>query len=152
MNSLILLLLITLCYAGYNLLVKLAGEQAGGVSPILATVALQVAALSVSCIYLAWLLRQGQALVLPDRAFQFAILAGVCIGLAEIMYFYLFRGFAGEQALPASLAIPIVVGGTIVISVLAAVLAFGERPNSMQWLGIALAGCGLLVLALGSRT
>ena len=151
MYSLILLLLITLCYAGYNLMVKLAGAQAGAASPILATMALQLVALGVSGVYLAVLWRQGEMLALPTRAFQFAALAGVCIGLAEVMYFYLFRGVAGMPAMPATVAIPVIVGGTIVISVVFAVMVLGERPNPLQWLGVMLAACGMLVLAFGSR-
>jgi drug/metabolite transporter (DMT)-like permease len=148
MYSLILLLLITLCYAAYNLLVKVSGDQTAGASPILATITLQAAALGVSVCYLLVVLRQGAALSLPGRAFQFAALAGICIGLAEVMYFYLFRGVSGEAGMPASQAIPVIVGGTIVISALAAVLLFGERPGPVQWLGITLAGCGMLILAL----
>ncbi len=151
MYSLILLLLITLCYAAYNLLVKASGDQAGLAAPILATITLQLAALGVSCIVLLHLLRQGEVLAMPGRAFGFAIAAGICIGLAEVMYFYLFRGVDGNPGMAASVAIPVIVGGTIVVSVLVAALAFGERPNGMQWLGITLAAAGMLVLALGAR-
>ena len=52
MNAWMLLLLITLMYAGYNLFVKVSGDHAAGTvtTTILATISLQTAALVVSLI------------------------------------------------------------------------------------------------------
>ena len=152
MRTLLLLVLITVFYASYNLLVKVSSNHAGqdASSPILATLSLQVAALSVSLAYLLYLTRQGSNLMLPGKAYLWAMAAGLCIGLAEILYFYLFRGIDGEKALNASSAIPFIVGGTIVITVVISVFVFGESLNKGQWAGVALAFAGMFVIALNS--
>ena len=54
---------------------------------------------------------------LPIRTYAWAVGAGICISIAEILYFYMFQGFAGEARIEASRAIPFIVGGTIVTSV-----------------------------------
>ncbi|MCY3767824.1 MAG: hypothetical protein OXG56_00430 [Gammaproteobacteria bacterium] len=149
MRTLILLILITVCYAGYNLLIKVSGSHTGSVNtaPILATMALQASAFGVSVAYLIYLTQQNASVTLPGKAFIWAVGAGVCIGLAEILYFYLFRGFAEDKPVAGSVAIPFVVGGTIVISVLVSVLAFGEPLKPVQWLGVVLAFSGMILLA-----
>ena len=149
MRTLILLILITICYAGYNLLVKVSGSHTGSVNiaPILATMALQATALGVSVVYLLYLTQQNVNVALPGKAFKWAVGAGVCIGLAEILYFYLFRGFAEDKPVSGSIAIPFIVGGTIVISVLVSVLVFGETLKPVQWLGVILAFSGMILLA-----
>jgi len=150
MRSLILLGLVTVFYAAYNLLVKVSSSSTGSVTtaPILATIALQATALTVSSVYLIYLTRQNVSIALPGRAIFWAVGAGICIGLAEIIYFYLFRGFAGEKAMPASMAIPFIVGGTIAISVVVSILVFGESLKPLQWLGVTLSFVGMIVLAL----
>ncbi len=150
MNTLTLLLLITACYAGYNLLIKLSGEVAGpSVSPLLATISLQLAALSVSLVYLAYLWRSQAAIELPAKAYPWAIAAGVCIGLAEIFYFYLFRETEAGKTVAASVAIPTIVGGTIVVVTCVSFWLFGERLSLVQWSGLGLAMVGLVLLATG---
>lgn len=147
----ILLILITACYAGYNLLVKVSGGLAGAASPIVATICLQLAALSVSLVYLFIVLRGGGSVAIPLRALAFAVAAGLCIGLAEVMYFYLFRGVGGAAGMPASVAIPLIVGGTILVSVLIAVFVFHEGLGPRQWGGVVMAAAGLALLASGAR-
>lgn len=151
MTSLSLLILITACYAAYNLMVKVSGGLAGAASPILATIGLQLAALGVSLIYLLFTLRSGVSVAVPTKALVYAMVAGLCIGLAEVMYFYLFRGVGGGPGMPASVAIPLIVGGTIVISVLIAVTFFNESLDIRQWSGVMLAVTGMLLLVAGPR-
>ncbi len=79
-----LLLLITLLYAGYNLFVKVSGEHAAGAvtTTILATISLQTIALVVSLVFAAYLLmRGGQSFALPPASLKWAVLSGVCIGV-----------------------------------------------------------------------
>ncbi|MXZ80271.1 MAG: EamA family transporter [Gammaproteobacteria bacterium] len=153
MKTLAVLALITFCYAGYNLFIKVSMSHAEStaISPIIATICLQASALAVSILYLLSLVRDSVALAdLPFRAYAWAIGAGICIGIAEILYFYLFRGFAGEAKIEASTAIPFIVGGTIVIAVVVSVFLFGESLSPIQWIGTALALAGMLVLAASS--
>ena len=107
--SLILLLGVTSLYAGYNLLVKVSSGHVPAVAttPILATIALQVAALAVSAAFAAGLvLRSGHVLAVSPAAVAWAVAAGLCIGAAEIGYFYLFRGVGGAQPMAANVANP----------------------------------------------
>ena len=151
MQTLVLLLLVTACYAAYNLLVKVSsGHSLGAASPVTATISLQVAALSVSLVYLVFLMRQPINLALPARAYLWAIAAGICIGLAEVRYFYLFRGIGGEKPIAASTAVPFVVGGTIAIVIAVSSFIFREVLNTGQWIGVVLTFAGMSVLALSS--
>lgn len=151
MQTLVLLLLITACYAAYNLLVKVSsGYSDATTTPIMATISLQLAALSVSLIYLLYLARQPLSIVLPGRAYAWAVAAGICIGLAEVMYFYLFRGVAGEKSIAASTAIPFVVGGTIVIVLAISSFVFRETLNSGQWIGVGLTFAGMSMLVIST--
>ncbi|MGI9317432.1 MAG: EamA family transporter [bacterium] len=151
MQTFILLFSVTACYAAYNLLVKVSsGYSDPTTTPILATISLQLAALSVSLIYLIYLLRQPLKIVLPGQAYGWAIAAGVCIGLAEVMYFYLFRGVAGEKPMTASTAIPFVVGGTIVIALAVSNFIFRESLNPGQWIGVGLTFAGMSMLVFSS--
>ncbi len=93
MQGLILLISVTLLYAGYNLFVKVSsGHVAEKVtSTVLATICLQFTALLVSTLFAIYLLRKGgQVLALGPPAYGWAMAAGLCIGAAEIGYFYLF--------------------------------------------------------------
>ncbi len=151
MHTLILLFLITVCYAAYNLLVKISGSHIGATtSPILATICLQATALVVSIVYLIYITGQTTAIALPARACLWAVAAGLCIGLAEISYFYLFRGIGDDKPMAASSAIPFIVGGTIVIAVMVSRFVFNESLNTGQWIGAGLAFTGMMVLAMSA--
>ncbi len=154
MKSLLFVLLITLCYSGYNLLIKVSMSHAEStaISPIFATICLQISALMVSMVYLLTTARASVSFSdLPFGAYAWAIGAGICIGIAEILYFYLFRGFSGESPIQASTAIPMVIGGTILITIIISVLLFRESLTNAQWFGVALAFVGMAVLAFNSN-
>ncbi len=152
--TLFLLLIITFLYAGYNLLIKVSSGfvPITASSTILATIALQLAALVVSCLFATGLLVRGaSALSLPTSAYVWAVLAGICIGGAEIGYFYLFRGIAGAPPLAANIAIPFIVSGTIVVTALAAWLTFNESLSWQKGFGIALIIIGVITIYLDKK-
>ena len=108
MPGFLLLALVTLLYAGYNLFVKVSSDRVsdGVTSTVLATICLQFAALLLSTIFAVYLLRQGnQVLQLNTPTYAWAVAAGLCIGAAEIGYFYLFGSFNSGQSIPASIVI-----------------------------------------------
>ena len=150
-TSLILLLLITFLYAGYNLLIKVSSSYVPleASSTILATIALQIAALLASCLFAAALMVRGAtALALPSSAYLWAVLAGLCIGTAEIAYFYLFRGIASAPPMSANVAIPFIVSGTIVVTVIIAWLLFREPMTWQKVLGTVLIVSGVATIYL----
>jgi drug/metabolite transporter (DMT)-like permease len=149
MLSVFLLLAVTALYAGYNLLIKVSGSYVPGdaTSTILATISLQLAALATSGVFAAvLLLRGGHNLQLGSETYLWALTAGLCIGGAEIAYFYLFGGLGGGKAMPANIAIPVIVSGTIVITMIVAYFLLKEPMTWRQVVGcfVIIAGIGIL--------
>lgn len=150
-TSLILLLVITFLYAGYNLLIKVSSSYVPleASSTILATITLQIAALLISCLFAtALMVRGATSLALPSSAYLWAALAGLCIGAAEIAYFYLFRGVASAPPIAANIAIPFIVSGTIVVTVIIAWLLFREPMTWQKVLGTVLIVAGVATIYL----
>ncbi len=145
----LLLLTATLLYAGYNLLIKVSGSHVPeeATSTVLGVICLQLAALTTSITYAGslFLFRGDQHLQLTTPAYLWAVAAGVCIGGAEIAYFYLFGGFGQAKPMAANVAIPTIVSGTIVITLLVSLFVLREPLNWNQWLG---SGCIVLGIVL----
>ena len=154
MAGLILLAAVTVLYAGYNLLVKLSGAQvpAEATTTVLAAISIQLAALSTSGVFLSILMvRGGQVFSLASGTYFWAAVAGVYIGGAEICYLYLFGGIGLSKPMDASVAIPIIVSGTIVITLLFSFFVLKETINWNQMLGSLLIICGIVVFSLKSQ-
>ena len=144
-----LLTAITALYAGYNLLVKVSSNHVpeSATSTVLATICLQLAALAASCTFAMLLLaRGGHVLKLSPAAYAWAAGAGLCIGLAEIGYFYLFRGVGGAGPVAASVAVPVIVTGTIVLTMLLSWLALRESLGGMQIAGTVVVVIGIAMI------
>ena len=147
--SVTLLLAITALYAGYNLLVKVSSSHVPGAatSTVLATICLQVAALTASVVFaLALVARGGHVLTLSAAAYGWAMAAGLCIGLAEIGYFYLFRGVGGTGPMDASVAVPVIVTGTVVLTVLLSSMVLNESLGAMQIAGMVVVIIGIAMI------
>lgn len=151
MGAGLLLLTVTLLYAGYNLLVKVSSGfvPAEATTTILAAICVQLAALSTSMMFMILLLfRGGQVLQLSTSTYLWAAAAGLCIGSAEIAYFYLFSGIGISKPMAANLAIPTIVSGTIIITMLVSYLVLKEPMNWNQVLGSACIVLGIIILFL----
>lgn len=147
--SLIVLVTVTALYAGYNLLIKVSSGHvpAAATTPILATMSLQAAALAVSVAFATGLVFQGGHVLGVSRgAVAWAVAAGLCIGAAEIGYFYLFRGIGDGEPMSANVVIPVIVSGAIVLTVTVSWLVFREPFTWARLLGAALVACGVVVL------
>lgn len=152
--AIVLLTLVTLAYAGYNLFVKVAGDHAPAeaTTTVLATMVLQLGAIATSTAFLIFLTVQGgHVFKLSTPTYAYALIAGLCIGTAEICYLYLFGGIGGIKPLPGSLVIPTVVTGTIVITLIVSWLIFKEHLSMMQLFGAAMIVCGIAVLFAGHK-
>ena len=119
-NNLLLLVIVTLSYAGYNLFIKLSSSQnINNTNSIAATLSLQVFALVVTSIFSVYLFSKGERIfVLPSKSYLYAIFGGISIGFAEIGYFYLFNAANPNGPLNANTAIPVILGGTILITMI----------------------------------
>ena len=148
-TGILLLSAITALYAGYNLLVKVSSNHVPefATSTVLATICLQLAALAASGTFaLVLLARGGHVLKLSPAAYAWAAGAGLCIGLAEIGYFYLFRGVGGSGPVAASVAVPVIVTGTVVLTMLLSSLALKEPLGAMQIAGTAVVVIGIAMI------
>jgi uncharacterized membrane protein len=76
--------------------------------------------------------------------------AGLCIGVAEICYFYLFRGSGGREAVAANVAVPVIVSGTIAITLIASHFALQETLTWVQLIGTVLVVIGVVMISLGA--
>jgi drug/metabolite transporter (DMT)-like permease len=149
-----LLTLVTLAYAGYNLFIKVSGSHAPAEASttILATLCLQAGAVLAATTFFAFLaLQGGHSFRLNTPTYLYAVAAGLCIGIAEVGYFYLFSGVAGIRPLAANVAIPTVVTGTIVITFAVAWLAFREALSLVQAGGALLVAMGIVLMFVGGR-
>ncbi|MDE0347356.1 MAG: EamA family transporter, partial [Boseongicola sp.] len=91
-------------------------------------------------------LRGGHVFSLSPGSYFWAAVAGLCIGGAEIGYLYLFGGVAGMKSMDASIAIPTIVSGTIVIALLFSFLVLREHISWSQVLGSCLILIGIFFL------
>lgn len=149
MPGIILLSLVTVLYAGYNLFIKISGGYvpASATTTVLATICLQLGALFISTVFLSILVvRGGHVFSLSTNSYLWAVAAGLCIGGAEIGYLYLFGGVGIFKPMPASVAIPVIVSGTIIITILFSYFALRESVAWNQILGIALIVFGIFFL------
>ena len=154
MTGLILLAAVTALYAGYNLFIKLSGGYvpAEATTTIMATICLQIAALITSGVFFLMLtLRGGQVFTLSMGSYFWAAVAGVCIGGAEIGYLYLFGGVGLSKPMAASVVIPTIVSGTIVISMLFSYFVLKETIALNQIFGSLLIGFGIVLLFLNGQ-
>ena len=154
MATILLLISVTVLYAGYNLLVKISSEHVPNLatSTVMATICLQIAALGVSSVFAIYLLsRGGQILQLSWPTYAWAAMAGLCIGAAEIGYFYLFGNFTAGKSLSASVVIPTVVCGTVIIAVIASQFLFKESISGIQITGAIVAMIGIVMIYTGNQ-
>ena len=141
MNWLPLALLTALCLALYNFFIKLAAPH---VSPAVGAVVLQLVAAALGA---GWLLRlklQGQPLAVSGAGLGLAALAGLGVGLAEILTFVLFR-----RGLPAAVGTPVVVGGSVLLAALLGLVLLREALTWPQAGGLLLIVAGIALLARG---
>ena len=136
-NNLFVILLVTLSYAGYNIFVKLSSSQnINNTNNIAATLFLQLFALLVTSFFSIYLYSKGEKIfVLTSKAYLYAMIAGISIGIAEIGYFFLFNPKNTNGALNANVVIPIVLGGTILITMLLSFFYFEETYNLNKIIG-----------------
>ena len=137
MNNSYLLIIVTLAYAGYNLFIKLAGAQnINNNNGIAATLCLQIFALIVTSFFSIYLSSLGENIfVLPSKTYLYAVFGGISIGIAEIGYFYLFNASNTDGALNANTAIPIILGGTILVTMIFSFYILKESFNYHKIIG-----------------
>jgi len=143
MNWYVLAACAALCMALYNLLIKAA---AGHLHVMVGAVVLQVVAALIGAGLLLLLYLRG---ILPPnlatpKGLTLAALAGVSIGLAEILTFAVY-----SKGAPASVGTPLIVGGSVLLTAVVGVLLLRETLSWSQTLGTLLIVGGVALLARG---
>ena len=138
LNWLPLALLTALCLASYNFFIKLAADH---LPPAVGAVVLQLVAAGLGATWLVRLRLAGQPLALTGKGLALAALAGLSVGLAEILTFVVFK-----RGVPASVGTPVIVGGSVLLAALLGVIVLREGLTLTQagGLGLIVAGIGLL--------
>ncbi|TPG66035.1 EamA family transporter [Hymenobacter nivis] len=140
-NWLPLALLTALCLAGYNFFLKLAAEH---VPPAVGAVVLQLVAAALGGAWLLHLKLQGQPLPVSGKGLGLAALAGLGVGLAEILAFVVFR-----RGVPASVGTPVIVGGSVLFTAILGLVVLREGLSWPQAGGLVLVVAGIALLARG---
>ncbi len=149
MSMMVLLAIVTLAYVGYNLLIKVSGDHIPpeATTTVLAALCLQTGALLTSVAFITVLgIQGGHNFRLSLPSYLWALAGGLCIGIAEICYLTI---FGGSDPLPASVVIPTVVTGTIVITLIVSVFVFQERLGFLQVAGAAMIAVGIICMFAG---
>ena len=141
MNWLPLALLTALCLALYNFSIKLAADH---VPPAVGAVVLQLVAAALGAAWLLWLRLQGQPLVVSGKGVALAAVAGLGVGLAEILTFVVF-----QRGVSASVGTPVIVGGSVLLTAVLGLVVLREVLSVSQAAGLLLIVAGIALLARG---
>ncbi|UOQ96009.1 EamA family transporter [Hymenobacter sp. 5317J-9] len=141
MNWLPLALLTALCLALYNFFIKLASNH---LPPALGAVVLQLVAAALGAAWLLKLKLDGQPLAVSGKGLGLAALAGLGVGLAEILTFVVF-----QRGVSSSVGTPVIVGGSVLLTALLGLAVLRESLALPQALGLVLVVVGIALLARG---
>ena len=141
MNWLPLALLTALCLALYNFFIKLAANH---LPPAVGAVVLQLVAAALGAAWLLKLKLQGQPLAVSGKGLALAALAGVGVGLAEILTFVVF-----QRGVNSSVGTPVIVGGSVLLTALLGLVLVREGLTVSQAAGLLLVVVGIALLARG---
>lgn len=136
-----LALLTALCLAGYHFFLKLAANH---LPPAVGAVVLQLVAAGLGGAWLLKLKLAGQPLPVTGRGLGLAVLAGVGVGLAEILTFVVF-----QRGVPASVGTPVLVGGSVLLTAVLGLVVLRETLSLPQVGGLLLIVVGIVLLARG---
>ena len=140
-NWLPLALLTALCLAFYNFFIKQASAH---LPAAVGAVVLQLVAATLGALWLLRLKLLGQPLLLNNKGLGLAALAGLGVGLAEILTFIVF-----QRGVLASVGTPVIVGGSVLLTALLGRLVLREALSGAQLAGLLLIVAGIVLLGRG---
>ena len=136
-----LALLTAFCLALYNFFIKLASAH---LPAAVGAVVLQLVAAGLGAVWLLKLKLQGQPLPITTTGLWLAALAGLGVGLAEILTFVVF-----SRGVPSSVGTPVIVGGSVLLTAGLGLIVARETLTLPQGLGLLLIIAGIALLARG---
>ena len=140
-NWLPLALVTALCLACYNFFIKLAANH---LPPAVGAVVLQLVAAALGAAWLLKLKMQGQPVLISGKGVGLAALAGLSVGLAEILTFAVF-----QRGVPAAVGTPVIVGGSVLLTAVLGLVVLREALTLTQAGGLLLVVAGIALLARG---
>jgi len=143
MQWIVLALLVALFYGAYNFLIKLSSTH---IHQMAGAVILQLIALLLGVAGLVYLKANDYPVEVTRDGVRYSVAAGVFVGLAEILSFYVF-----SLGTSASRGIPIIIGGSIVVGALLGWSILREEMKVSDWVGIVLIAGGVVVLTMRER-
>ena len=87
---------------------------------------------------------QGQPVVLTGAGLGLAVLAGLGVGLAEILTFVVF-----QRGVPSSVGTPVIVGGSVLLTAVLGLVVLRESLSLAQAGGLLCVVVGIALLARG---
>lgn len=138
MNWLIFVIIALFSYGFYNFFIKI---SSGNIHQVVGAVILQATAALFGILILVYLKLANKELLISQKGILFAVLAGICIGIAEISYFVVF-----SKGIDASVAIPIVMGGTVLIGSVLGIIFLKEALSLWHVLASVLIIAGIAVM------
>jgi len=124
----------------YNVFIKLSSDH---IQAVFGAVVLQFVAAFMG---LAWLLylqtAQAGPLQFNSRGLALAALAGVAIGLVEILTFFVYG-----RGLPVAVGNPLIIGGSLLVTTGVGVLLLREALSPLQLAAVALIAVGIALFA-----
>lgn len=140
MTNWIFLALITACfYALYNIFIKMASAH---INEVVGAVILQVVAFALGGGWLLYQKMNGMPVSFTSKGVTLAVIAGIFVGLAEIFSFIVFA-----KGVSASAAIPVIIGGSVLIAALIGYLWLKETITLSHAVGLLLVVGGIWLLS-----
>lgn len=134
-----LLALAALMFGLYNVFIKVSASH---INAVLGAVILQFVAAFLGLAVLLYLrLSMSEPLQVTNRGVGLAVLAGVAIGLVEMLTFYVYG-----RGIPVAIGNPLIIGGSLIVTTGLGVTLLREDINVVQMAAIALVvgGVGLM--------
>ncbi len=124
----------------YNVFIKLSASH---IDAVLGAVVLQFVAAFIGLALLLYLRRSADApLEFSTQGLSLAALAGVAIGLVEILTFFIY-----SRGIPVAVGNPLIIGGSLLVTTGVGVMLLRESMSPLQLAAIGLIALGVGVLA-----
>lgn len=135
-----LLALTALMFGLYNVFIKMSSSD---INPVLGAVVLQFVAAFLGLAFLLYLRLGARAeFNFNTRGLSLAVLAGVAIGLVEMLTFFVYG-----RGVPVAIGNPLIIGGSLLVTTGLGVLALREHLSPTQSFAIGLIFVAVCLMA-----
>ena len=139
MLNIVLVCSVAVLYGIYYVSIKGGSE---GIHEVVGAVILQVVAATIGSGALLFLYLRGTTFPrITSKGLGFAVVAGVAVGIAEILSFYVY-----SRGLTAAKCAPLIVGGSALVGSLLGVALLHEALRPCQYAGLALMVIAIVLL------